>query len=739
MKLHFFVPRPFILFFMSFFTLGLNAQQTDIEINEKLLQEYKVQDTVRVNLLNNLAYDYYRSNIDKSFHFAEEAKILSTDLGFIKGKAKSISILGIYYVISAEYEKAIENFQEAIDLYKSIDSKGGIADTYNSMGIAYKNLSNYPKALECYFKAIDIAPNDKKIDVRTSKLYYNIAVVYEKQYNLSKALEFNLKSLKIKNNNKDEIGISNAYNSLSSIYLSLLDYPKAIEYLEKSIYLKEKNNYKRGLTLDYNNIGSIYYSQGNYILALEFINKALLLSKEIKYKVGVFTSHKNLGKVLFLKKDYTNALKHYERALKIVRQNDDRIQESVILLNIGQLYFELNNINKSYKYSKEAYKIAEEIGALGVMSDCSKIIIKNCKSLSLYKEAYKFFDIHNKLNDSINEIEIQKKIDALEYQNKFDKEKQDLELKQSRIDAIRDKEEQEQKYLRNIIIVLLLIVILIASFIYNNLRRKRKANKILSQQKKIIKLQSEELKIYNTELNKLNKLNTTKDKFFSIIAHDLVNPFNTLLGFSNILLENHEEYDLNKQKEYLQIINNSSKKNFNLVTNLLTWSKAQIGQIQYNPEKLNVKTIIDDIILLFTETTVNKSIKMFAEIDESYHIYTDDNMLKVVLRNLISNAIKFTPKGGSITVSVSFILINKEQSFIMIKVKDSGMGISEENQQKLFSVGTNISTKGTESETGTGLGLVLCYEFTTKMSGEIWVESELGKGSTFFLRLPSVS
>ncbi|RLD83449.1 MAG: hypothetical protein DRJ07_06640 [Bacteroidetes bacterium] len=233
----------------------------------------------------------------------------------------------------------------------------------------------------------------------------------------------------------------------------------------------------------------------------------------------------------------------------------------------------------------------------------------------------------------------------------------------------------------------------------------------------------------------LKELNITKDKFFSIIAHDLKSPFNAIIGFSKILLEGHKEYDEEKREGMIKIVNSSAVRAFKLLENLLTWSRSHSGRIPYIPEELYLKTLLIETLYNQEGQASKKNIKITDTIHENELVFVDENMIATVLRNLISNAIKFTPKNGNIVIS-SEKLTNS--NFIKISVKDTGVGIPKDKIDDLFHIDKNISTQGTEKETGTGLGLILCKEFVEKHGGKIWVESEAGKGSTFMFTLPVI-
>jgi len=231
--------------------------------------------------------------------------------------------------------------------------------------------------------------------------------------------------------------------------------------------------------------------------------------------------------------------------------------------------------------------------------------------------------------------------------------------------------------------------------------------------------------------NQLRELNTTKDKLFSIIAHDLRSPFNSILGFSQLLLEKANSLEVTKSKMYLKIINSSAKNTLVLLDNLLNWAKTQTGQINFKPEKIIVSSIINETIETSNATAKIKNIVLNYFQSEEIVVFADRNMIQTILRNLISNAIKFTNSNGKITMYSM-----KIDNFIEIVVSDNGVGMNEETSTKLFSLETNESTIGTANEKGTGLGLILCKEFVEKHGGKIWVESELGKGSAFKFTLP---
>lgn len=244
-----------------------------------------------------------------------------------------------------------------------------------------------------------------------------------------------------------------------------------------------------------------------------------------------------------------------------------------------------------------------------------------------------------------------------------------------------------------------------------------------------------ELKSRETALryseSQLRELNATKDKFFSIISHDLKHPFNNILGFSKLLSINLHKYDEEKILQFVHLIINSAQIAYKLLENLLEWSMAQTGKINFNPEIFILESLVIDTISITESSSRAKSIEVSYEIKENIQVFADKNMINTVLRNLVTNAIKYTHQNGFINISASI-----QNNYAQVSVKDNGIGIKPETIEKLFKISEKISTPGTNSEKGTGLGLILCKEFIEKNKGSIWVESEVGKGSEIYFTLP---
>ncbi len=246
---------------------------------------------------------------------------------------------------------------------------------------------------------------------------------------------------------------------------------------------------------------------------------------------------------------------------------------------------------------------------------------------------------------------------------------------------------------------------------------------------------AKELKIKIDSIDKLNKelteSNDTKTKFFSIIAHDLINPFNAILGYSDLLVNQYDNFDENDRKIFIRDIQQSAKTTYELLENLLLWARSQMDRIDITKEVLDLKEIINKSITAYIPSAVKKQITYSINIPDKLILQADKFTLITIITNLFSNAIKFTPERGHININVS-----RKNNFVEINISDSGIGISKDNIPKLFQIENNASTLGTNQEKGTGLGLLLCKEFVEKNDGKIWVESELGEGTKISFTIP---
>ncbi len=292
-------------------------------------------------------------------------------------------------------------------------------------------------------------------------------------------------------------------------------------------------------------------------------------------------------------------------------------------------------------------------------------------------------------------------------------------------------ENPEYYILINFTVFYFFIYILLCRFKTENTEneKKLKRNNIeLHKSLQVVNNHQEEIEKIN---KKLNDTNATKNKFFNIIAHDLRSPFNAILGFSDILLKEHAQIDNQEREELIKLVVSSSKGAYNLVENLLEWSKVQTGNFSCIPENYEISLILYETLSDIKNVAKNKGISIITKTSNNFLIFADKEMLKTILRNIIYNAVKYTRESGTITINAT-----NEGNETIISIEDTGIGISKEKIDVLFDITQKTTTPGTNNEKGTGLGLIICKEFIEKHGGQIWIESELGNGTIFSISLP---
>jgi signal transduction histidine kinase len=281
---------------------------------------------------------------------------------------------------------------------------------------------------------------------------------------------------------------------------------------------------------------------------------------------------------------------------------------------------------------------------------------------------------------------------------------------------------RKNKQLKQLGMATALLLLLLVFFISMKYIDKIKSNQLLKEKNQLIEQSEQELRL----------LNASKNKFFSIIAHDLKNPLHTILGYSYLLNKDYDRFNEEARRKFALNIHQSTNNIFRLLQNLLEWSRSQTGRLNFSPAVVEYQRILDNSLSVLRSMADQKNIVIKAENDPELEIFADPLMIETVLRNLIGNAIKFTPEGGQIDVSAK-----RENGQILVSVSDTGIGITEEDTKNLFLIDSKVKRKGTNNEDGSGLGLILCQEFVDKHDGKIWVESTPGKGSAFTFSIPA--
>lgn len=594
-----------------------------------------------------------------------------------------------------------------------------------------------------------------------ARAYTAIGLVYLTRFRESeKAMDFLIKSLAI----EDSLSLKGeqifSYLAIARIFEDVGNYNRSAEFLEQALLLNEAFNNNNVLVLILNQLGKVNAARGRIDKAFENYENALDDENEIDQTQEAEVLY-NLGNLYNQQKEYQKALSSYKKALQIWRAIKDRKNESISLNDIGKIYQHLKNYDRALANHLAALDIqqgmddkngiAESYNDIGMLYYEQKNYERAVANLNLalragqesqsqeqqkrsyeylsqcynqlanYKEAFRYQTLFIAINDLI--LGDQNDRQLLEAQSRYS-----LEKKESQIDKLeservkKEREIEDQKKFRNIlylIIALIVVIVLLISYFYT---QKRRSNRILQATNEMVKMQNMQLQ----------NLNATKDKFFSIISHDLKGPLNSLTSFSGLLINHTESLSKEEIQMLAKDLDKSVKNLFALLENLLEWSRSQTGNIDLKPEVFDITTMVESNKELLQSQAQGKQIALISNLETGLQVKADKNSVSTVIRNLISNAIKFTPPGGTVSIDVE-----QREHQVILSVRDTGVGMSADVMDKLFRIDVKHSTKGTADEKGTGLGLILCKDFIEKNGGKIWVKSEINSGSTFSFTLPS--
>ena len=478
------------------------------------------------------------------------------------------------------------------------------------------------------------------------------------------------------------------------------------ESLQKYKVLNLEDGNTNGIAICYEQIALLNLELKNFDEAVKYANMLLDIRNDNKSTYGVSNAYSLLGKIDYFKGNYANSITLLNKSLELENGYLSLHSKPGAYTYLGLSTIKAGDFDKGIQKINEGLDIALANNFKKNQLEIYAILAETYLNINNLEKSISYKNKQIELQDLILFGEADAQLEQLQAFYEIDeKNRLIVELKKENVvNLLKIKQQWTYQVLMIFIILIVIIIAIIIYVFYNKLRFKNK-----------------ELKV----------LNTTTNKLFSIIAHDLRSPFNTILGFSDLLKTNATGLEITKIVKFSEIINSAASNTLTLLDNLLNWAKSQTGQISFEPTILNFEQTIAQIIVVLKPTAELKNIKLNYIQSNSIEVYADPQMLKTILLNLITNGIKFTNPEGCIEV-----IAQKNREGITISVADNGIGINTETTDTLFTLQTYGTTPGTANEKGSGLGLVLCKELVEKHGGTIWVTSELNKGTTFYFTLP---
>lgn len=623
-----------------------------------------------------------------------------------------------------EKSKSIDEAQRLVDsrLHDAIEKKDQAAEAKALIGLGLFNLTqvnDYEQALGWLIKSLSLVDS---VGLKKEKIFTLLAMakVFEQVGDYSRSAGF-LKQARELNaevsNSQLVVLILNESGRINALMgntdAAFNDYELLLEHAKD---LRQSDREADALFHQ----GELLIRQKKFNESLNIHKNALTIRRQEKDRNGESVSLNAIGELYLLMKNHDRALANHVAALEIRQALKDSRGLAESYNNVGVLYFQqknfqraIANLDLALKAGRDAQVQEQVLKSNDYLSQCYKELKEFKKALE-YREAYlSILDFIQREKDEHALVEAQTRYDLEQKESAIDQ----LET----IQAQREAQIEAQVKLRNFLFLIIglgaIIVVLIFYFYILN----RRSNKRLKAANELVQQQNEELQ----------ELNATKDKFFSIIGHDLKGPLNSLTSFSGLLINHTDSLTKDEIKMLAKDLDKSLKNLFALLENLLEWSRAQTGSIEFKPEPFDLNALLEENKVLLNTQALNKKIVIEHADLNPLPIKAHKHSVNTVVRNLISNAIKFTPESGTVKISAQ---AGKDE--VLVSVEDTGVGIPASVIEKLFRIDTKHSTKGTADEKGTGLGLILCKEFIEKNGGTIGVQSVEGKGSTFYFTLP---
>lgn len=664
-----------IVFLMA--TSDIVAQLDSIKMLQKKITQvsnasnFSGRDTTYIDLLNNLSYRLRYTELDSMKLLTKNALELSKSINYRKGELEALANFSAYYLYKGNTGKVIQYGQKVLNAEDVNEFPRLQMKIYNQLGQAYFIKQDYPSTYTQFLNALELGEKYNDEDYKF-RINMNLGTVFNLLEDYDEALEFYSAAEKSAHILDNATFKAMVQSNLGYLHIKKGDFEKAEELLLASITVFKTQKVTEWLSFAYSTYARLNINLGNFKLAEDNYQNALMIHNSLNDVKGRADIYYGLAKVNLLLEDFEKA--------------DKNINESLILYKSFNLKTGLEN--------------------------CYRVLYELKKHQGEISESLKYLELSDKLANDISKERNKRNLNMLNAKLNFEREKENLKAKND------EELEKQRSYVRWSLAAFVSLLI-VALVILRSNRREKSLNKKLENQALILKENQQTLK----------NINNNQDNLFSIVGHDLRGPIISLKELLILYLEDPEGKDY-FEKFAPQLRDDLEQVQFTM-DNLLHWGKTQMKGSTTQIKKIAIKKELEIILQFFRKEMGKKSIRVMNQIIEEQYVSADPDHFKVIFRNLISNAIKFTPENGKITISTKIKYPN-----LIIKISDTGVGMTMEVVDKLFKNTEHFSTFGTNAEKGTGLGLRLAKEMAVKNNGDIYLNSRLNIGTDSFVELP---
>jgi signal transduction histidine kinase/ActR/RegA family two-component response regulator len=687
-----------LIFFLVIITNGVTYSQVNVDSLLRDLQSKTIGekiDSSALNTLEQLAEFYHEHDPIKTLEFSNKYLLTARSYNDKKSIAHAYHYLGDYYRDEGLPVIAIDYYFNSLYLYEELQFPGAIAYTTIDIGNIYFDLSKKDIAYQYYDKVILMKGDD----------------------NVSKAQ-------------------SVALNNIGLIYYESEDYRAALEKFQQSLNLRKQLNDSSFIAHSYNYLGNVYTKLQELDSAEKYYNLALALYKKINAIAEAGRVMMNIGKLYLEKSEKDKSIQYRHDAIDLFIKNNKLYAAADAMNELAEFHKTDNNIADAMTHSMNAYAISTENKYTAVRQHSLKLL----SDISLMKndpaEAYRYLKIYDDLKDSIAQQESQRKLVNLEFSNELQRRDREMnsmktenQLKQLTIDN------QNRRNTLLLIIIITIFILLVVIFLAFRLQRKslkalQDRNILIDDNNRKIEMSMIMLEEAKEEAERNARI---KSEFLSIMSHELRTPMNAVLGMTQVIMEENPRKD---QLENLETIKISAENLLDIINDILDYNRLESGKIFLENKDFSLKNLMAKLFKIFSFAIKQKGLVLNYNYDENLgeSFIGDEVRIGEVITNLIANAIKFTD-AGTITVDIKKIGIKANSSLIRFSVKDTGIGISQQNIANIFDSFTQEKTDTKRKHGGTGLGLSIVKKLLELMNGKIYVESKVGEGSKFYFEI----
>jgi len=708
----------YYLIFLFFYTV-LNAHASlNVDSLVAKLPQLKGRELIRA--YNMLAWELKYGKNELAWNYAHKASGLLRNTTYGEEWMAFYTNMGALNILQARYDSSLMYVDKALELAENLKDEYWTGKLLNLQAIIYRETSTYKKSISSQKRALAIFEHLADTSEILGNLN-NLALTYGRMNIDTAELSIHLKVFEIERHRGDNYAIARSANNVGMAYLRLKRYGDSRKYFEIGIDKSIAANNLQFLASAYSGMGSADDLDGKYNLALTWFLKAIQICEKNNFNDFLANNLNSAANMYQRLGNNKSAFEFYTRAVNVL--NSKRGNETKIVvyeINRAWLFLKTGQPDSAGSIAKKYLALSDshDFGA-----DYPRLLILKANveyQRGDYKQAYNSLLASHQASDSIDAGQF--KIQTEEIKTRYEV----AQMEEANIRLQNDLATQNRiNRIQWAVVIIVSLLVIVSLILLLMLRKKRMVLKSAN-----LKLAEQKLQL-EAKADELDNLNHTKDMFFSIVAHDLKSPLQGILGCISVLNEDYDSLNDGERQKMLYLLNGSTCQLAWLLDNLLQWARNQMKMQVVNPVRFSVKQVVREEFSGMMLHVSSKNISLVSDIDDSFVVTADQEMLRFVIRNLISNAIKFTRPSG--TVRVEGFTDNQTE---MIRVIDNGVGMSADQLSNLFSIKTKGTTLGTSNEKGTGLGLVLCKDFIEQNHGRIEIESTIGTGTTFTILLP---